>query len=453
MPELLIRRGTIVTAEGTRTADLAVEHGQITAVAPDLTGIAANGEIDAQGLCVFPGVIDTHVHFNEPGRAEWEGALTGSSALAAGGGTMFCDMPLNSTPCTLTAAEFDRKSDALARASITDFAIWGGLTPNSLDHMPDLAARGVMGFKAFMSDSGLPDFPRADDLTLYKGMQTAATLDLPVAVHAESEELTKAFAAECTGHTAQDFLRSRPVLAELEAISRAALIAEESGCRLHIVHVSSGRGVLLAAEARARGVDITVETCPHYLYFTEDDLLQLGAVAKCAPPLRAEAERDNLWRTLLLGHIDLIASDHSPCSPDLKQHEDFFAIWGGIAGVQSTLPVLLTAGYQQRGLPLADIARLTATAPAKRYRFANKGQLVPGYDANLCLVDLARDTTLQAADLHQRHALSPYTGRRFQGAIMRTIRRGETIYQDDRITARTTGQLQRPAHATTRTHA
>src|SRR6185295_710602 len=221
---------------------------------------------------------------------EWEGAGTGSRALAAGGGTTFFDMPLNSTPCTVNAREVDRKRAALEASSITDFGLWGGLVPGSVGDMADMAARGVVGFKAFMSSSGLPEFPRADDVTLFDGLCEAARLGLPVAVHAESEELTRGLAERITARTVRAFLDSRPVVAELEAIQRALLLAREAHAPLHIVHVSSGRGVAMAAEARAHGVDVSIETCPHYLFFTDEDLERLGVVAKCAPPLRSAAD-------------------------------------------------------------------------------------------------------------------------------------------------------------------
>ena len=277
--------------------------GRIMEIAPELSG--AGSAIDATGLHIFPGIIDAHLHFNEPGRTEWEGAGTGSCALAAGGGTLFFDMPLNSTPCTVNADEVDRKRAALEASSITDFGLWGGLIPGSVGEMAAMADRGVVGFKAFMCDSGLPEFPRADDQTLSDGMREAARLDLPVAVHAESQEMTGVLAAGMTGSTARDFLDSRPVAAELEAISRAIEIAGETGARLHIVHVSSGSGVVKAKEARDRGIDVSVETCPHYLFFSEDDLEAIGVAAKCAPPLRDLAEHAKLWGEVLGGRVDL----------------------------------------------------------------------------------------------------------------------------------------------------
>jgi allantoinase len=291
--DLVVRGGTLVTSSGRVRAEIGVEDGSIVQIAPDLP--AGRAEIDAHGLFVLPGVIDVHLHFNEPGRTDWEGAATGSRALAAGGGTLFFDMPLNSTPCTINAREFDRKRAALEAASIADFALWGGLVPGSVPELAEMAERGVVGFKAFMCDSGLPEFPRADDRTLIDGMREAARLGLPVAVHAESEDITKALAAASTGRGVRDFLASRPVEAELAAIARALTFALDTGVALHIVHVSTGTGIALAAEARAHGVDVSTETCPHYLFFTEDDLERLGTVAKCAPPLRAAEERDALW--------------------------------------------------------------------------------------------------------------------------------------------------------------
>jgi allantoinase len=419
-------------------ADVAIADGRIAAVGMELPGAAQ--EIDARGLTVFPAVIDAHLHFNEPGRTEWEGAATGSRALAAGGGALFFDMPLNSTPCTVNAAAFDAKCAALRSTSITDFALWGGLVPGNRDDMAELADRGVVGFKAFLCDSGLPEFPRADDLTLFEGMQEAARLRLPVAVHAESQELTR---ARPSTSSIRDFLAARPIIAEVEAIQRAALFAAETGARLHIVHVSSGRGVAKAAEARARGADIYIETCPHYLAFTSEDLERLGAVAKCAPPLRDAAEQSSLWAELLRGAIDLVASDHSPAPPELKSG-DFFQAWGGIAGVQSTLAVLLEHGHHRRGLAIERVAELLAAEPARRFRIGNRGRIAPGYSADLALVDLGAPFTLCPENLFQRHRMSPYLGACFRGRIERTIRRGETIYADGRITVERGGWLVRP---------
>jgi allantoinase len=425
-------------------SDIAIEEGKIAAIGPELSG--ARELIDARGLHIFPGLIDVHLHFNEPGRTEWEGAATGSRALAAGGGTLFFDMPLNSTPCTVNARAFDLKRSVLEASSITDFGLWGGLIPGNLSAMAELADRGAVGFKAFLCDSGLPEFPRADDVTLLDGMREAARLGLPVAVHAESEEITQSLGRQ---NAAQDrsairaFLRSRPVIAELEAIHRATLFARETGAKLHIVHVSSGRGVALAAEARARGADVSIETCPHYLYFTEEDAERLGAIAKCAPPLRSAHEQNDLWRELLSGTIDIVASDHSPAPPEMKTG-DFAKAWGGIAGAQSTLAVLLDRGYHCKKLSLDRISSLIASTPARRFNIASKGAIAVGMDADLTFVNLSLESTLRSEDLQQRHPLSPYAGSTFLGTVQRTLRRGETIFASGRILSGSPGRFVRP---------
>lgn len=446
MLELIIRNGAIVGESGVFTGDVSIADGQIVAVGNEVTG---NGqtEIDATGLHLFPGVIDAHVHFNEPGRAEWEGFVTGTQALAAGGTTVCFDMPLNAHPPTLDGASFEHKRVALEGASWTDVALWGGLVPGNLDRLEELAACGVVGFKAFMSSSGIDDFPAADDLTLYEGMVRAAALGLIVAVHAESDAITGRLAARAIAAgktTARDYLRSRPAIAEIEAIGRALLLAGETGCALHIVHVSTGRGVALVAAARARGVDVSCETCPHYLVLTEDDLETLGAVAKCAPPLRAAVERDALWSALLDGDLPMVVSDHSPAPPDLKTGDDFFRVWGGISGCQSLLPLLLTDGYQRRRLPLPVIADITAGYVARRFRLPEKGRLAPGADADVTLVDLDAGFTLNGDDLFYRHKHSPYVGRRFRGRVVRTILRGVTTFLDGKIVSAPVGRLIRP---------
>jgi len=395
-------------------------------------------EIDATGLTILPGLIDVHVHFNEPGRTDWEGAATGSRALAAGGGTCFFDMPLNSSPCTVDAAAFRAKQAALEAVSVTDFALWGGIVPGNRSCLAELAELGVIGFKAFMADSGLPEFPRSDDHTLLQGMEEAARLGLPVAVHAETNELVGG-----SGTTVREFLDSRPVLAEVTAIRRACELAEETGAKLHIVHVSSGRGVMAALEARQRGVDVTIETCAHYLYFGADDMERLGAVLKCAPPLRDANDRKMLWRAVTRGDIDIVASDHSPAPPSMKEGTDFFRIWGGVAGVQSTLAVLLDMALPER------VAELTAANPAKRFGLARKGRIEAGFDADFTLVDLSAEHTVTRESLFQRHGFSPYIGATFRGVVRRTVVRGRTVFADGKIISEGGGRF---IHAEPRIH-
>jgi allantoinase len=449
--DLIIRNGMLVTPTGLRQADLAVADERIVALEPELSGTSRE-EIDARGLHVFPGVIDAHLHFNEPGRTEWEGFSTGSRALAAGGTTAFFDMPLNAHPPTLDAESFKLKHEAALASSYVDFALWGGLVPENLDRLEELAQCGVIGFKAFMSNSGIDDFSSADDYTLYEGMRRIASFKGLVAVHAENDQITQALArrAIAQGRTGiQDYLRSRPVVAELEAIERAILFAQETGCSLHIVHVSTGRGVRLVAEAQARGVDVSCETCPHYLVLTEEDVEELGAVAKCAPPLRPKAEQDQLWEHIFAGILPMVASDHSPAPASMKTSANFFSVWGGISGCQSLLSLLLTEGYTQRGLPLSVIASVTSGYVARRFKlFPRKGELAVGTDADITLVDLKRSVRLDADDLLYRHRHSPYVGRTMSATIMRTLVRGRTIYRDGSIEAQPAGRLLTPhSHA------
>lgn len=445
--DLIIRHGTLVDPAGLQEADLAIADERIVAVGPELAGTSAT-EIDATGLHVFPGAIDAHVHFNEPGRADWEGFATGTAALAAGGTTSCFEMPLNAHPPTLDGVSFDLKRAALETSALVDVALWGGLVPGNLDRLPELAERGAIGFKAFMSSSGIDDFAAADDLTLYEGMACAAALGRIVAVHAENDQLTAGLArrAVAAGQTgARDYLRSRPVIAELEAIQRAILFAEETGCALHIVHVSTGRGVALVAAARGRGVDVSCETCPHYLVLTEDDLETIGATAKCAPPLRDAREQAALWQQLQDGTLPMVASDHSPAPAAMKTDANFFNVWGGISGCQSLLPLLLTEGYYRRTLPLTIVAGLTAAFVARRFRLSRKGRIAAGADADLALVDLGRSTILRAEDLLYRHQHSPYVGRTLHGLIRRTLVRGTTVVLDGQVVAGPIGRLLTPA--------
>ena len=439
--DLLIRNAQVVQ-EAVAPADIGAVDGKVVEIAPQLAGDAKQ-TIDATGLHVLPGLIDVHVHFNDPGRAHWEGIPTGSAALMAGGGTTFFDMPLNASPPTLDGQGFDQKLAAANGRSRADFALWGGLTPNNLDHLEELADRGVVGFKAFMSGSGIDDFGRADELTLYRGMIKAQQRNLPVAVHAESEIFTSLLTKEAVAagkFSRTDYLDSRPVLAEVAAIQRAILLAEETGCRLHVVHVSSARGVAMVAEAAARGIDVTCETCPHYLILTRDDVERLGAPAKCAPPLRTAAENTALWQDLADGRINLVASDHSPAPPQMKESPDFFKVWGGIAGVQSTLPILLSGG-----LPLPKVAQLTAVTPASRFGIAGKGGIAVGNDADFAVVDLNRSFELRPEDLLDRHKLSPYVGRTFRGVVRQTILRGRVVFADGKLVGEPAGRLLTPA--------
>jgi allantoinase len=435
----------VVTPDGVHRVDLAIKDGVIVELSANLPSLARE-DVNAHGLHVFPGVIDAHVHFNEPGRIEWEGFDTGSAAFAAGGGTCFFEMPLNASPPTLDGESFDRKLDAALAHSRTDFALWGGLTPTNLDELDVLAERGVVGFKAFMSDSGIDDFQRADDWTLLCGMKAAARLGLPVAVHAESEELTQGKTAWMKSKhatlEAKDWVYTREPLAEIEAIKRAMLFAGTTKCALHVVHVSNRKAVEVAATAHDRsGINVSVETCPHYFMLQHADVIRLGVIAKCAPPIRVAPHPDQLWDAVGKGLVNTIGSDHSPSPHYMKIGKSFMDAWGGIAGVQSTLPSLLT---REPKLPLERIAALTAGNVAERFNLPAKGQIARDFDADLALVDLNAEYELTRDMLLDRHKLSPYVGRRFRGQVKRTIVRGHTVFQDGKATSDFRGRLVRP---------
>jgi allantoinase len=394
-------------------------------------------EIEARGLHLLPGVVDAHVHVNEPGREEWEGWRAATRGAAAGGVTTLTDMPLNSIPPTLDHAAFSKKALSAGRSAIVDHAFWGGLVgPDgpALRELKELS--GVVGVKAFMCPSGVAEFPHLDADILGPALAAAAANGLLVAVHAEDESLVAKGAEQMRTMGRRDraaWLESRPPAAERRAIERLAEAARETGARVHVVHASSSAAVVAVLRARERGVAITVETCPHYLAFTAEDVERLGPMLKCAPPIRDATSRDRLWDHVLAGDVTLVASDHSPCAAELKTRgdKDMWEAWGGITGIQSLLPVMLTEGVHRRGLRLTALTRLVAEAPARLLGlWPRKGAIASGAHADLALVDLDREWTFEGEQLQARSGVSPYVGRSFRGAVVRTLVRGVTVFDN-----------------------
>lgn len=441
--DVCIANAQIVEADGVWHGQLGITDGMIAARDAGTQPLDADEVIDARGMLVLPGLIDVHVHFNEPGRADWEGFERGSMGAAAGGVTTVIDMPLNSAPSAVDGATLAAKQAALAGRSVVDYALWGGLVTDNVAQLPELDAAGALAYKAFMSNSGIDDFAAVTDGVLLEGLRHAATTDKIVAVHAESEALTQHFTAQLQAQGRIDpraWLESRPPLAESEAISRALLLARDADARLHIVHVSTAAGVDLVDAARRAGQPVTCETCPHYLVLDEDDFVALGPIAKCAPPLRSRSEVEALWQRVLSGKVDLISSDHSPCPTADKQRgaNDIWAAWGGISGVQTLLPLLLDAGIHRRGMALPLLARLTSANPARLFGLGPaKGSLAVGADADLALIDPDATWTITADALFARHPHSPFIGRSVRGKVRATLVRGRVVFRDGEITAPT----------------
>jgi len=428
MKNLIIRNGTVVGPDGIRIADVALEHGRIVEISASLAG-QANEEMDASGLYIFPGFVDSHVHFNEPGRADWEGLESGPRALAAGGGTVFFDMPLNSSPAVLDAESLLLKRRIAEEKSVADFALWGGLCPGHTDGIPKMAEAGAVGFKAFMCPSGIDEFPHSDAKTLREGMIRAQSVGRPVAVHAEDPAIVTA--KTIAGHSLREFFACRPISAEVSAIRLACELAGETGASLHVVHVTCAEGLREIAAARKAGVRVTAETCPHYLLFDADRGSEIGSRAKCAPPLRSRADVEALWVALDDGLVDTVGSDHSPAPPEMKTGDDFFKIWGGISGCQHGFAALLGEIFHYHPNGLGRAAGWLSGRPAERFGIAGKGRVEEGFDADLTLVSFGHPG--EPAPPLYRHPDHLYEFHRPRCRVHHVLRRGDFLVRDSRV--------------------
>lgn len=412
-------------------ATIAVTDGIITAVR-DFDPGADVVLPDSQVL--LPGLVDSHVHLDEPGRTEWEGFATGTAAAAAGGITTVVDMPLNSVPVTTSVAALAAKRAVTAGKLATDVAYWGGAVPDNLGSLGELAAAGVVGFKCFLSPSGIDEFGHLEAEPLERALTEIAAFDGLLIVHAEDPALL-APDGPLGSHYA-DFVASRPAASEGSAIGQVIEAARRTGCRVHIVHLSDGSSLPRIRDARGQGVRITVETCPHYLTLTAEQVPDGTASFKCCPPVREAANADLLWDGLLDGTIDAIVSDHSPSTPELKASADFGLAWGGIAGVQTGLSAVWTEA-RRRGIDLATILPLMTTGPALVAGLHDRGRLTVGGPAHLVAFDPEARATVDAARLHYRNKMSPWHGQELRGIVRSTWVHGTAVHTDGgEITAR-----------------
>ncbi|TVP78091.1 MAG: allantoinase AllB [Puniceicoccaceae bacterium] len=434
MLDTIIRDIRLLGADGIQAAELGIDGGVIVDRGAEVAG-ACRQEIAGGGAYCLPGAVDLHVHFNEPGRMQWEGFATGSAAAAAGGVTYLAEMPLNSIPSTVSVAALETKLAAIAGKSYVDFGLWGGVVPGNAEDLAPLAAAGVMGFKAFMSPSGTDDFLNADTATLRMAMQRIAPTGLRLALHAEDPAvLARAAASRSTQLSAFDWEAARPVEAELSAVKIAIDLSAETACPISIVHVSSAEVLAVIDAAKAGGVDILCETCPHYLLLSTQDADAIGANAKCAPPLRAAASVTALREALLAGRIDTLGSDHSPSSPELKADLSFYDAWGGIAGLQHGWPLVLDHFGLEDAATLERLQKVSAENPATHIHLPRKGRLQVGMDADFCLMQkLPQPAKIRADALLTRHPLSAYTGRSLGLEVLSTWLRGQCVLANGRL--------------------
>jgi allantoinase len=399
--------------------------------------------IDAGDLVVLPGLVDTHVHINDPGRSDWEGFEHATRAAAAGGVTTLVDMPLNSVPPTTSLAGFEAKLLAADGRCHVDVGFWGGVVPGNADALEPLAARGALGFKCFLSPSGVDEFPHVNEADLRAALPVVARLGLPLLAHAELPARLREPGSPRDPRDYRTWLESRPAESETAAIDLLIQLAAEYGAHVHIVHLASADALSRLSAAREKGVRVTVETCPHYLSFAAEEIAKGATPFKCAPPIRERAHRERLWDGLASGRIDLIATDHSPAPAVLKHvgDGDFLRAWGGIASLQLGLSAVWT-GASARLLPFDRIAAWMAAAPARLAGLArSKGAIETGLDADLVLWDPEAESAVDPSSLQHRHPVTPYAGMRLRGRVRTTLVRGDVVFDDGRFAATPRGRV------------
>lgn len=399
---------------------------------------------DVGDLVVMPGIIDSHVHINEPGRTEWEGFETMTKAAIAGGITTLVDMPLNSSPVTISAKTFQDKLEATKGKLYCNCGFWGGIVPANVDKLEELIEAGVLGIKAFLTHSGIDEFPNVTLEDLRKGLSILAKYQIPLLAHAELDEMHEgitAFEKNPTDYKA--YLNSRPKIWEDKAVEMMINLCEEFNCPVHIVHLSSADSLDQIKDARIKGLPLTVETCPQYLYFCAEEIPNGNTLFKCAPPIREKANNEKLWNALKDGTIDFIVTDHSPATPDLKKIEsgNLKEAWGGIASIQFSLPVVWTAA-KKHGFAINEIAALMSTHVAKFIGFEeSKGQLKKGFDADIVVWDPNRKFIVSSEDIHYRHKISPYVGEELNGVIKQTYVGGKKVFENGNFLSLPEGKI------------
>jgi len=434
-PELVIRGQRVVTGNSVAPASVHITRGYISSISI-FEDVPAGCEVIEVGdeSVIMPGLVDTHVHVNEPGRTEWEGFETATRAAAAGGVTTIVDMPLNCIPATTTPGALETKLKTTAGRLCVDVAFWGGVVPGNLTELATLWSAGVVGFKCFLVHSGVDEFPNVTEKDLREAMPELARLGALLIVHAELPGPIELCCQQASrgydGRSYSTFLQSRPREAENEAVALMVRLNRETGCRVHIVHHSSAGALDLLREAKASGAAITAETCPHYLHFAAEDIADGTTEFKCCPPIRERDNREQLWKALADGTIDFVVSDHSPCPPKMKLREqgDFMQAWGGISSLQLRLPVMWTdAGA--RGAGINQLAEWLCRAPAQQIGMAHlKGSIAAGCDADIVIWNPESEFRVEASMIHHRHKLTPYDGEILRGKVEKTFLRGQIVY-------------------------